>query len=310
MRIIYMGTPEFAIPGLKILLENHYTIAAVVTAPDKPRGRGQQISFTPVKELALSHQLLVLQPQHLKDPGFVSTVVDLAPDLIIVVAFRILPKEIFTIPRYGSFNLHASLLPRYRGAAPINWAIMDGQQETGVTSFLLRETVDTGSILLQARVRIGADETAGELHDKLSLIGAEIVLQTVRLFELGKAHPRPQDDTLATPAPKIFKENCKIEWNNSAERVFDFVRGLSPLPCAWTVHEGRILRIYRSAVVQSTDSPSKVPGTLITVTKNQLVVACAQSALSIIEIQQEGKKRMSIEDFLRGYKLEAGTILG
>jgi len=310
MRIIYMGTPEFAIPGLKILLENHYTIAAVVTAPDKPRGRGQQISFTPVKELALSHQLLVLQPQHLKDPGFVSTVVDLAPDLIIVVAFRILPKEIFTIPRYGSFNLHASLLPRYRGAAPINWAIMDGQQETGVTSFLLRETVDTGSILLQARVRIGADETAGELHDKLSLIGAEIVLQTVRLFELGKAHPRPQDDTLATPAPKIFRENCKIEWNNSAERVFDFVRGLSPLPCAWTVHEGRILRIYRSAVVQSTDSPSKVPGTLITVTKNQLVVACAQSALSIIEIQQEGKKRMSIEDFLRGYKLEAGTILG
>jgi methionyl-tRNA formyltransferase len=187
---------------------------------------------------------------------------------------------------------------------------MDGQQETGVTSFLLRETVDTGSILLQARVRIGADETAGELHDKLSLIGAEIVLQTVRLFELGKAHPRPQDDTLATPAPKIFRENCKIEWNNSAERVFDFVRGLSPLPCAWTVHEGRILRIYRSAVVQSTDSPSKVPGTLITVTKNQLVVACAQSALSIIEIQQEGKKRMSIEDFLRGYKLEAGTILG
>jgi methionyl-tRNA formyltransferase len=310
MRIIYMGTPEFAIPGLKILLENHYTIAAVVTAPDKPRGRGQQISFTPVKELALSHQLLVLQPQHLKDPGFVSTVVDLAPDLIIVVAFRILPKEIFTIPRYGSFNLHASLLPRYRGAAPINWAIMDGQQETGVTSFLLRETVDTGSILLQARVRIGADETAGELHDKLSLIGAEIVLQTVRLFELGKAHPRPQDDTLATPAPKIFRENCKIEWNNSAERVFDFVRGLSPLPCAWTVHEGRILRIYRSAVVQSTDSPSKVPGTLITVTKNQLVVACAQGALSIIEIQQEGKKRMSIEDFLRGYKLEAGTILG
>jgi len=310
MRIIYMGTPEFAIPGLKILLENHYTIAAVVTAPDKPRGRGQQISFTPVKELALSHQLLVLQPQHLKDPGFVSTVVDLAPDLIIVVAFRILPKEIFTIPRYGSFNLHASLLPRYRGAAPINWAIMDGQQETGVTSFLLQEAVDTGSILLQARVRIGADETAGELHDKLSLIGAEIVLQTVRLFELGKAHPRPQDDTLATPAPKIFKENCKIEWNNSAERVFDIVRGLSPLPCAWTVHEGRILRIYRSAVVQSTDSPSKVPGTLITVTKNQLVVACAQSALSIIEIQQEGKKRMSIEDFLRGYKLEAGTILG
>lgn len=310
MRIIYMGTPEFAVPGLKILLENHYTIAAVVTAPDKPRGRGQQISFTPVKELALSHQLLVLQPQHLKDPGFVSTVVDLAPDLIIVVAFRILPKEIFTIPRYGSFNLHASLLPRYRGAAPINWAIMDGQQETGVTSFLLQEKVDTGSILLQARVRIGADETAGELHDRLSLIGAEIVLQTVRLFELGKAHPRPQDDTLATPAPKIFRENCKIDWNNSAERVFNFVRGLSPLPCAWTVHEGRILRIYRSAVVQSPDSPSKVPGTLITVTKNQLVVACAQGALSVIEIQQEGKKRMSIEDFLRGYKLEAGTILG
>ena len=310
MRIIYMGTPEFAIPGLKILLENHYTIAAVVTAPDKPRGRGQQISFTPVKELALSHQLLVLQPQHLKDPGFVSTVVDLAPDLIIVVAFRILPKEIFTIPRYGSFNLHASLLPRYRGAAPINWAIMDGQQETGVTSFLLQEKVDTGSILLQARVRIGADETAGELHDKLSLIGAEIVLQTVRLFELGKAHPRPQDDTLATPAPKIFREKCKIEWNNSAERVYDFVRGLSPHPCAWTIHEGRILRIYRSAVAQSTDAPSKVPGTVVAATKNQLVVACAQSVLSIVEVQQEGKKRMSIEDFLRGYKLEAGTILG
>jgi methionyl-tRNA formyltransferase len=310
MRIIYMGTPEFAIPGLKILLENRYTIAAVVTAPDKPRGRGQQVSYTPVKELALSHRLPILQPQHLGDPEFVSTVTNLAPDLIIVVAFRILPKEIFRIPRYGSFNLHASLLPRYRGAAPINWAIMDGQLETGVTSFLLQEKVDTGSILLQARVRIGSEETAGELHDKLSAVGAEIVLQTVRLFELGKIQPRLQENSLATPAPKIFKEDCKINWNQSAQRVHNVVRGLSPQPCAWTTHDGRILRIYRSAVVQLTDASSKEPGTVVAATKNQLVVACAQCALSIVEIQQEGKKRMSIEDFLRGYSLKTGAILG
>ena len=303
MRIVYMGTPDFAIPSLGILLEHQYEIVSVVTAPDKPRGRGQEVSFTPVKTFALEHHLSILQPDNLRDPKFAEDLKSLRPDLIVVVAFRILPKEVYTLPGMGAFNLHASLLPQYRGAAPINWAIVNGEKETGVTSFFLQDKVDTGSVILQARVRIGPDETAGELHDKLAEVGAEIVLQTVRLIELGKIAPRQQNDTDATPAPKIFKEGCRIRWSDSNRKVHNFVRGLSPVPCAWTTHAGRTLRIYRTSLLEDASPESTIAGSVVGVDKKTLRVATGEGSISILEIQQEGRKRMGVEEFLRGYAL-------
>jgi methionyl-tRNA formyltransferase len=246
MNIVFMGTPDFAVPSLEILLKNGYHPVAVVTAPDKPRGRGQQVSFTPVKDCALQHSLPVLQPATLSDPAFISSLISLHPDLFIVVAFRILPAKVFLIPGKGAFNLHASLLPKYRGAAPINWAIINGEKESGVTTFFLREKVDTGNIILQARIAIHDSMNAGELHDILSEVGAEIVLQSIRLIELGKAAPRVQDDTLSSPAPKIFKDDCRIDWSKSAAKVHNFIRGLSPYPAAWTMHGGTMLKVYKS----------------------------------------------------------------
>ena len=298
-----MGTPDFAVSSLRILLEHHHSIVAVVTAPDKPRGRGQEITFSPIKQFALENALPILQPQDLKDPVFVSSARTLQPDLIVVVAFRILPKELYSIPKQGAFNLHASLLPKYRGAAPINWAIINGETETGVTTFFLQEKVDTGSLILQARVKIGVDETAGELHDKLAAVGAEIVLQTVHLIELGKVNLRSQNDSHATPAPKIFKDDCRINWNNPSVSVHNFVRGLSPYPCAWTTHAGKVLKIYRTQLSRSVDVGSKSSGTIVDVGKKSLYVAAKGETISILEIQQEGKKRMGVEEFLRGYSL-------
>lgn len=298
-----MGTPEFAVPSLRILIENRYPIAAVVTAPDKPRGRGQELSPTPVKHTALEHYLPVLQPEQLNDPGFIRNLIDLRPDLIVVVAFRILPKDVFTVPHLGSFNLHASLLPKYRGAAPINWALINGETETGVTTFFLQEKVDTGSILLQARVPITPDDDAGSLHDKLAEVGAEIVLHTVRLIEQGKADPKLQDDSKATPAPKIFKENCRIRWDQQAGSIHNRIRGLSPYPAAFTSHDGKILKLYRSHVLET---PSKgQPGQVIASAK-ELHVSTQDSMLALTELQQEGRKRMSVEEFLRGYRIESG----
>ena len=298
-----MGTPNFAVSSLRILLEHDYTVISVVTVPDKPRGRGQEIAFSSVKKFALEHNLPILQPENLKDPGFISSVRALEPDLMVIVAFRILPQEVYSIPRLGTFNLHASLLPKYRGAAPINWAIIEGETETGVTTFFLQEKVDTGSVILQARVKIGADETAGELHDKLAAVGAEIVLQTVHLIELGKVKPRAQEESRTTPAPKIFKENCRINWDNPSPKVHNFVRGLSPYPCAWTSHVGKALKIYRTQLSPSMTHESKTPGTIVEVGKKSLRVATNGDTISILEIQQEGKKRMGVEEFLRGYPL-------
>jgi methionyl-tRNA formyltransferase len=308
MRIVFMGTPEFAVPSLKILHENKYDIVAAVTAPDKPRGRGQQVSFTPVKELAVEQRFRVFQPENLKDSGFIDEITNLKPDIIVVVAFRILPKEVFRIPKLGSFNLHASLLPKYRGAAPINWAIMNGETETGVTSFLLEEKVDTGSVVLQARVRIGPDETAGELHDKLAEVGAEIVLQTVRLMELGKMQLRQQDHAFATPAPKIMKEHCKIEWESSAQQVHNFARGLSPSPCAWTKHGETLLKIYRTSLVDSipVTSEKKESGQVVQTDREDFIVQTGDGVVKLLELQQEGKKRLPVAEFLRGYAVRVG----
>jgi methionyl-tRNA formyltransferase len=305
MRILFMGTPEFAVPSLRILLEHSYEISGVVTAPDKPRGRGQHVSSAPIKEFALQHHLSVLQPENLKDIKFVSDVRQLAPELIVIVAFRILPPAVYTIPTFGSLNLHASLLPKYRGAAPINWAILNGETESGVTTFFLQDKVDTGSILLQARVAIDEDETAGELHDMLSEVGAEIVLQTVRLIERGKAHPQVQDDSLACPAPKIFKQDCRIDWRRSSQQVHNFIRGLSPSPASWTFHRGKTIKLYRSKIVETS---SDAPGTVLRRTNDTLLVSTGRGAVSLLEIQQEGKRCLTIEEFLRGYVIEEGDV--
>ena len=301
-----MGTPDFAVPSLKILIDNGYPIPAVVTAPDKPRGRGQELSPTPIKQVALRHNLSVLQPESLKDPALARHLQDLKPDLIVVVAFRILPREVYTIPRLGSFNLHASLLPKYRGASPINWAIINGDMETGLTTFFLQEKVDTGNTLLQARVPITGDDDAGTVHDKLAEVGAEIVLHTVRLIEQGKAIPRPQDELLASPAPKIFKDECRIRWDQPALRIHNLIRGLSPYPAAFTTHTGKVFKIYRSNVLET--NAVGLPGT-VAATATTLSVATADKMLAITELQQEGRKRMAVEEFLRGYRFLSGEKL-
>jgi len=301
LRIVFMGTAPFAVPSLVRLAGSGYAICSTVTGPDKPRGRGREVSPTPVKEVATRRGIPVLQPADLKDPEFAGAIRSLEPDLIVVVAFRILPPGVFTIPRLGSVNLHASLLPRYRGAAPINRAIMNGEVETGVTTFFLEESVDTGNILLQARTPIFPEDDAGTLHDRLADVGGEIVLHTVRLIEQGKSVPRPQDPSLASPAPKIFKEDCRIDWNSPAERIRNQMRGLSPSPAAFTTYEGKILKIFRARIAEG----SLEPGT-VNAAKDSLVVGTADRPLVIEEMQLEGKKRMTAGEFLRGYRISSG----
>ncbi len=297
-----MGTPDFAVPSLEILLNNNYTISAVVTAPDKPRGRGQQVSFTPVKDSAIKHSLPLLQPESLKDPDFAAALRELHADLFVVVAFRILPKEVYTIPPRGSFNLHASLLPKFRGAAPINWAIITGERESGVTTFFLQDKVDTGNIILQERIPVPSDMDAGGLHDALSLIGAETVLRTVHLIEQGTAVPLPQDNSLASPAPKIFKENCRIDWNQSSEKVYNLIRGLSPYPAAWTMHHGKMIKIFKGRRAEVGGRISETGAGSIECSERAINVRTADGFIEIIELQLEGKKRMGVEEFLRGFK--------
>ncbi len=302
MNIIFMGTPEFAVPSLETLLNSNHRISAVVTVQDKPKGRGLKLSESAVKVFALSKGLKLFQPQKMKEENFIEEIKLLNPDLIVVVAFRILPKEIYTIPRYGSINLHASLLPKYRGAAPINWAIINGETETGVTTFFLKEKVDEGSIIEQNKCSIGANDDAGALHDKLSLLGAESVLSTVDIIDEsgGNVPVFEQDESMASSAPKIFKQDCKIVWNKSALEVHNLVRGLSPSPGAFSILEGRTFKIFKSSVREDI-SPSE-PGN-ITVAGSKLYVSCANGALEILELQTEGKRRMLAAEFLKGNKI-------
>jgi methionyl-tRNA formyltransferase len=307
MRIVFMGTPEFAIPSLRILLEHDYPIVGVVTVPDKPAGRGQRVVASAVKQFAVDQSIPVLQPERLKDQQFIDELKALKPELMVVVAFRILPSEVYTIPSRGAFNLHASLLPKYRGAAPINWAIIRGERETGVTTFFLQQKVDTGGVILQARVPIGENETAGELHDKLAEIGAEIVLHTVRLIEHGKVTPHPQVDTLATGAPKIEKEACRIDWSKPADEIHNFVRGLSPRPCAYTFHHDTLLKIFRTRRVDGLQAGS-TPGGIVE-SGDRLLVATGTEPIEILELQQEGKRKLYAPEFLRGYAMNVGDHL-
>lgn len=300
---MFMGTPDFAVPSLEALIAAGYPIAAVVTGVDKPRGRGQHLTPTPVKEVALRRNIPLLQPASVKDPAFAAALRGYAPDLAVVVAFRILPREVFTIPRLGSFNLHASLLPRYRGAAPINWALMNGDQTTGVTTFFLEEAVDTGNTLLQSSLIIGPDDDAGAVHDALAALGAGLVVQTVRGIEAGTIVPLPQDGALASPAPKVFREHCRIRWTLPVRQIHDFVRGLSPHPAAWTTHRGRLIKIYRTRLTGTI--VSRASGT-VDIHGQSLCVSCPDGVIEILELQQEGHRRMSAPEFLRGYTLSPG----
>lgn len=304
MNIIFMGTPDFAIPSLNALLNSKHKISAVVTVPDKPKGRGLKLSESAVKGFALKNGLKLLQPVKLREESFVNEIKLMQPELIIVVAFRILPGEVYSIPKYGSVNLHSSLLPRYRGAAPINRVIINGDKETGVTTFFLQDRVDVGNVILQKKCAIDPNDDAGSLHNKLAEIGADVVIATVNLIEETKGKPPVyvQDELLASLAPKIFKQDCKIEWHKPASRLYDFIRGLSPYPGAFSLMGGRTIKIFKTAINEGIYANE--PG-MIAVSENRIYAACGEGALEILELQMEGKKRMTSNEFLRGNKPDA-----
>lgn len=299
MKIVFFGTPEFAIPSLKILIENNYNVVAVVTVPDKEKGRGLKVEPSPIKKFALENKLNVIQPENLKDENFHNQLKELKPDLGIVVAYRILPVEVYTIPVYGTFNLHASLLPKYRGAAPIQWALINGEKVTGVTTFFLQQKVDTGNIILQKEVAIDDEDNFYSLHNKLAQIGAELVLETVKRIESGNFEVKQQNEMEATLAPKITKEICRIKWNQPAIQIHNLIRGLSPVPGAFTVLGEKIYKIYKSKIIESASQQS--PGNILIDNEN-LLVNTNDKLISILEIQPESKKKMTVKEFLLGYR--------
>ncbi len=308
-RIVFMGTPAFAVPSLDALVGAGYAPAAVVTAPDREKGRGLAVQASAVKEAAERHGLPVIQPESLRDPTFIDTMHALEPEVMAVVAFRILPAEVYTLAARGAFNLHASLLPAFRGAAPIQRAIMAGATETGVTTFFLRPTVDTGDVILRRRISVGPDETGGELHDRLASLGADAVVDTVRLIEQGNVQPTPQDDALASAAPKLFRDDARIDWSRPARQVHDHIRALSPYPAAWTnTPDGSLLKVLRARVDAQSGGDGEA-GEVIE-TGERFVVHAGAGAVEILEVQREGRSRMSAAAFLRGVGLSVGDRLG
>ena len=308
LRIVFMGTPEFAVTSLKALIENGYNVVGVVTAPDRPSGRGQKMHQSDVKQYAINRGLPVLQPEKLKDENFLRDLKALNADIQIIVAFRMLPEVVWKMPLLGTFNLHGSLLPHYRGAAPLNWAIINGDFETGVTTFLLKQEIDTGNILFQEKVPIGQETTIGELHDSLMVIGANLVLKTVDSLADGIVKPVSQDSTtidqLRVHAPKIFRENCLINWGKPGLTINNLIRGLSPYPAAFTNFrntESEITVKIFKASVELTDHQHN-PGVILSDNKKYLKIACSDGFLHILDLQLAGKKRMEIEDFLRGFQ--------
>lgn len=297
-------------PSLELLLKSEHQVVAVVTQPDKPKGRGLKLSASPIKEFAEKQNLRVLTPEDLKSEEFYQALSELKPDLIAVVAFRILPERIFSLPPYGTINLHASLLPKYRGAAPINWAIINGEKKTGITTFFIQKTVDTGHIILQREVEILPEETCGELSLKLSRIGAEVLLETIILIEKKEAKTHPQNELEATPAPKITDELCKIDWSKPAEEINNLIRGVSPTPGAFTFFRRKLLKIYKTEIVSEQDGSTE-PGIVISADKSTGIhVQTGRGILKLKELQLEGKKKITADEFLRGYRIEAGEKLG
>ena len=312
LRIIYMGTPDFAVEPLKTLVEAGKDVVAVVTMPDKPAGRGHKLQFSPVKEYALKAGIPVLQPENLKSPDFLQELASYNADLQIVVAFRMLPEAVWSMPKYGTFNLHASLLPRYRGAAPINWAVINGDKETGITTFFLKHEIDTGNIILQEKVAIDEEDNAGDVHDKLMYLGADLVLKTLKMIEEDNVITRPQDDAQASPAPKIFKDSAKLDFDKCAADIRNLVRGMAPYPAAWfniKLQDGNesMMKIFKVSTEEKNHNYSV--GTILTDGKKMLKIACKDGFINLLEVQMAGKKRMAAEDLMRGTNLVGATII-
>ena len=305
IRIVFMGTPEFAVSILKKILKKQYKVVGVITAPDKPAGRGRKVNQSAIKKFALEHELKILQPTNLKNEDFLSELKQLNANLQIVVAFRMLPKAVWQMPEYGTFNLHASLLPEYRGAAPINWAIINGETKTGVTTFFIDEKIDTGEIILQKECNILADETAGELHDELMHLGSKLVVKTIKKIKKNTIKTKPQPDRTPKHAPKTFKETCEINWNDSLNNIYNKVRGLSPYPVAWTtLYNGENkteLKIYKARKI--TDTHHFKIGS-IHFSKKELKIATKEGYLIINELQLSGKRKMDIKSFLNGFQFD------
>lgn len=313
IRIVFMGTPEFAVGSLKALVEGGYNVVGVVTMPDKPAGRGHKIQYSAVKQYALEKGLKLMQPEKLKDEAFISELKALNADLQIVVAFRMLPEIVWSMPPMGTFNLHGSLLPQYRGAAPINWAIINGDKETGVTTFMLKHEIDTGNIILQEKTPIAPEDNIGTVYDRLMEIGAGLVTKTVDLIAEGNVKTLPQESSEELrPAPKIFKETCRLDFSKKAEQLHNLVRGLSPYPAAWLELENesgerRNLKVYETEA--EVTSHQEKPGTIISDGKKTLKVACADGYLKLKSVQLSGKRRMTVQEMLCGMKIEAEKIV-
>ena len=307
-----MGTPDFAVEPLKTLVEAGKDVVAVVTMPDKPAGRGHKLQFSPVKEYALKAGIPVLQPENLKSPDFLQELASYNADLQIVVAFRMLPEAVWSMPKYGTFNLHASLLPRYRGAAPINWAVINGDKETGSTTCFLKHEIDTGNIILQEKVAIDEEDNAGDVHDKLMYLGADLVLKTLKMIEEDNVITRPQDDAQASPAPKIFKDTAKLDFDKYAADIRNLVRGMAPYPAAWfniKLQDGNesMMKIFKVSTEEKNHNYSV--GTILTDGKKMLKIACKDGFINLLEVQMAGKKRMAAEDLMRGTNLVGATII-
>lgn len=309
LRIVFMGTPEFAVPSLEILIQHQYVVVGVITAQDKPAGRGQQLQQSAIKKYALEKNLNILQPEKLKNPDFIEELKALNANLFVVVAFRMLPEIVWQMPEYGTFNLHASLLPQYRGAAPINWAVINGEKETGVTTFFLQHEIDTGNIILQEKININDNDNAGNVHDKLMHIGADAVLKTVQQIEQNNVQEQTQNNFINNlneikHAPKLFKETCKIDWNQPAKKIHNLIRGLAPFPTAFTNINGKQLKIFSSKISDRKNENANIEiGNIYSDNKTFLSFRCADTYLDVLEVQLEGKKKMKIEDFLRGYRI-------
>jgi len=305
LKIVFMGTPEFAVSSLEKLIHSPHTVMGIVTQPDKPRGRGKRLAPSPVKSFAESNQIpAILQPLSLRDPAFLKDLQSLHADIFVVVAFRILPEAVFSMPPLGTINVHPSLLPKYRGAAPINWTIINGETETGVTIMQISKGIDAGGILLQQRIAIYPDETAGSLHDRLAAIGSDMLLETLQKFQDHHIKPTVQDDSLATPAPKITKEDCHISFNQPADQVKNWIHGLSPFPTGFALLRGERINFYKALQVSVLES-GQPPGTIVKVSSDGLFVACCPGILNILEMQRQGKKRLQAAEFLRGFPIKS-----
>jgi methionyl-tRNA formyltransferase len=300
-KIVFMGTPAFAVASLKALLDAKMNVVGVVTAPDKPAGRGMQLQQSAVKQFALAHGLPIAQPEKLKSPEFFAQIQAWQPDLQIVVAFRMLPESIWSFPPMGTLNVHGSLLPKYRGAAPINWAIINGEKETGVTTFRLQHAIDTGDVLLQERIPITPNMTAGELHDIMMEVGAQTLITTLNGLIANTIQAKPQEEALAIlHAPKIFTKDCQIDWHQPVAQIHNLIRGLAPFPGALTKVDGKLVKLFSTSIVQ--ENPKEPVGSFVTDGKTYARFACMDGYIQLNDIQWEGKKRMPIADFLRGYK--------